>query len=110
MRAAIQLRYNPRMTIINTIEDLARIVRDPPTWAEVLRALLLTQELLPVSGWLDRFDQTRQGFNQAQQETNQLNDQQPNGIEAVPASRMLGMNLSSSKPLETEVCRVVPPC
>ena len=34
------------MTTINTIEDLARILREQPTWAEALRALLLTQELL----------------------------------------------------------------
>ena len=44
---AIRLRYNPRMT---TIEDLARILQDQPTWAEVLRALLLTQELLDLPG------------------------------------------------------------
>ena len=38
------------MTTINTIEDLARILRDQPTWAEALRALLLTQELLDLPG------------------------------------------------------------
>ena len=30
------------MITINTIEDLARTLRDQPTWAEALRALLLT--------------------------------------------------------------------
>ena len=39
---AIRLRYNPRMITINTIEDLARTLRDQPTWAEAPRALLLT--------------------------------------------------------------------
>ena len=34
------------MTTINTIEDLARILREQPTWAEALRAILITQELL----------------------------------------------------------------
>ena len=34
------------MTTINTIEDLARILQDQPTWAEALRALLLTDRPL----------------------------------------------------------------
>ena len=34
------------MTTINTIEDLALILRDQPTWAEALRALLLTSKML----------------------------------------------------------------
>ena len=56
------------MTTINTIEDLARILQDQPTWAEALRALLLTQELLDLPGRFDR-------FVQIQQETNLLTDQ-----------------------------------
>ncbi len=34
------------MTTINDISDLARILRDRPDWADTLRSLLLTQELL----------------------------------------------------------------
>ena len=34
------------MTTINDINDLARILRDRPDWADTLRSLLLTQELL----------------------------------------------------------------
>ena len=34
------------MTTINTIENLARILREEPTWAEARRALLLTKEAL----------------------------------------------------------------
>ena len=34
------------MTTINTIEDLARILEEQPTWAEALRALLLTDRPL----------------------------------------------------------------
>ena len=59
------------MTTINTIEDLARILRDQPTWAEALRALLLTQELLDLPGRFDRFVEAQREFNQAQQEANQ---------------------------------------
>ena len=62
------------MTTINTIEDLARILREQPTWAEALRALLLTQELLDLPA---RFDH----FVQVQQETNQLTDRRLNAIE-----------------------------
>ena len=83
------------MTTINTIEDLARILRDQPTWAEALRALLLTQELLDLPGRFDRFveaqrefnqaqqeaNEAQREFNQAQQETNRLTDQRLNSIE-----------------------------
>ena len=90
------------MTTINTIEDLARILRDQPTWAEALRALLMTQELLDLPGRFDRFveaqrefnqaqqeaneaqrefNQAQREFNQAQQETNRLTDQRLNTIE-----------------------------
>ena len=58
------------MTTINTIEDLARILRDQPTWAEALRALILTQDLLDLPARLDRFIQEQQEFNQRQQEFN----------------------------------------
>ena len=69
------------MTTINTIEDLARILRDQPTWAEALRALLLTQELLDLPGRFDRFVEAQREFNRAQQETNRLTDQRLNAIE-----------------------------
>ena len=59
------------MTTINTIEDLARILRDQPTWAEALRALLLTQDLLELPGRFDRFVQAQQEFNSAQREANE---------------------------------------
>ena len=62
------------MTTINTIEDLARILRDQPTWAEALRALLLTQELLDLPVRFDR-------FVEAQQETNRLTDRRLNAID-----------------------------
>ena len=83
------------MTTINTIEDLARILRDQPTWAEALRSLLLTQDLLDLPGRFDRFVETKREFNQAQQkaneaqrefnqaqqETNRLTDRRLNAIE-----------------------------
>ena len=55
------------MTTINTIEDLARILQEQPTWAEALRALLLTQDLLDMPARFDR-------FVEIQQETNRLTD------------------------------------
>ena len=69
------------MTTINTVEDLARILQDQPTWAEALRALLLTQELLDLPGRFDRFVDAQREFNQAQQEANRLTDRRLNAIE-----------------------------
>ena len=69
------------MTTINTIEDLIRILRDQPTWAEALRAILLTQELMDLPGRFDRFVEAQQKANEAQQETNRLTDQRLNAIE-----------------------------
>ena len=59
------------MTTINTIEDLARILRDQPTWAEALRALILAQDLLELPGRFDRFVQAQQESNSAQREANE---------------------------------------
>ena len=42
------------MTIINTIEDLVRLLDENPQWVEALRARLLTRELLEL---LERFSQ-----------------------------------------------------
>ena len=76
------------MTTINTIEDLARILRDQPTWAEALRALILAQDLLDLPGRFDRFVQAQQESNsaqreanKAQQEFNRTTDQRLNAIE-----------------------------
>ena len=69
------------MTTINTIEDLARILREQPTWAEALRALLLTQELLDLPGRFDRFVDAQREASEAQQETNRLTDRRLNAIE-----------------------------
>ena len=69
------------MTTINTIEDLARILREQPTWAEALRALLLTQELLDLPGRFDRFVEAQREASEAQQETNRLTDRRLNAIE-----------------------------
>lgn len=51
------------MTTINTLEDLVRILREQPAWAEAVRAVLLTDDLLDLPA---RFDQ----FVQSQEETN----------------------------------------
>ena len=76
------------MTTINTIEDLARILRDQPTWTEALRALILAQDLLELPGRFDQFVQAQQEFNsaqreanKAQQEFNRTTDQRLNAIE-----------------------------
>lgn len=42
---------------INTIEDLARILREQPTWAEALRSLVLSEDLLDLPARFDRFVQ-----------------------------------------------------
>ena len=62
---------------INTIEDLARILREEPTWAEALRALLLSEDVLNLPARFDRFVEEQREFNavvvqfiKEQQETN----------------------------------------
>ena len=69
------------MTTINTIEDLARILQEQPTWAEALRALLLTQELLDLPARFDRFVDIQQEFNEAQREANRLTAQRLDNVD-----------------------------
>ena len=68
-----RLRYNNPMTTINTIEDLARLLREQPTWAEALRALILSDELLDLPARLDKFIEEQRQFNEEQR---QFNDEQ----------------------------------
>ena len=51
------------MTTINTIEDLARILREQPTWAEALRSLVLSEDLLDLPARFDRFVETQGEVN-----------------------------------------------
>ena len=76
------------MTTINTIEDLARILRDQPTWAEALRALLLTQELLDLPGRFDRFVEAQREFNQPREANRGAAQAQENSIR--PSRRPTG--------------------
>ena len=72
-RTVDRLEYNERMTTINTIEDLARILREQPTWADALRALILSEELLDLPARLDRFIEEQQQVNR---ELRQFNEEQ----------------------------------
>ena len=65
-----RLRYNNLMTTINTIEDLARLLREQPTWAEALRALILSDELLDLPARLDKFIEEQRQFNDEQRQFN----------------------------------------
>ena len=58
------------MTTVNTIEDLVRILREQPAWAEAVRAVLLTDDLLDLPARFDRFVQSQEETNRAQEETN----------------------------------------
>ena len=58
------------MTTINTIEDLVRILREQPAWAEAVRSLLLTDDLLDLPARFDRFVQSQEETNRSQEETN----------------------------------------
>ena len=51
------------MTTINTIEDLVRILREQPAWAEAVRAVLLTDDLLDLPARFDRFVQSQEETN-----------------------------------------------
>ena len=61
------------MTTINTIEDLARILTEQPTWAQALRSLLLTEEMLELPTRFDQFIQANQESVQALKEAIQAN-------------------------------------
>ena len=58
------------MTTINNIEDLVRILREQPAWAEAVRAVLLTDDLLDLPARFDRFVQSQEETNRRQEETN----------------------------------------
>lgn len=51
------------MTTINTIDDLVRILREQPAWAEAVRAVLLTDDLLDLPARFDRFVQSQEETN-----------------------------------------------
>ena len=61
------------MTTINTIEDLARLLREQPTWADALRALILSEDLLDLPARLDKFIEEQQQVNK---ELRQFKDEQ----------------------------------
>ena len=58
------------ITTINTIEDLVRILREEPTWAEALRALLLSDDVLDLPARFDRFVAEHDHFVEEQKQFN----------------------------------------
>ncbi len=50
------------MTTPNTIEDLARILQEQPTWAQALRALILSQELMDLPETFASFVKEQRAF------------------------------------------------
>ena len=69
------------MTTLNTIEDLARILKEQPTWAEALRALVLSGDLLDLPARVDLFIEEQKKFNEEQRQFNQATVQRLNSIE-----------------------------
>ena len=63
------------MTTINTVEDLVRILREQPAWAEAVRAVLLTDDLLDLPARFDRFVQSFDHFVQSQEEINRAQEE-----------------------------------
>ena len=57
LKWAIAGCYNGSMTTINNITDLACILREEPEWAEPIRSLLLSQELLELPNRFAEFVQ-----------------------------------------------------
>ena len=68
------------MTTLNTIEDLARILKEQPTWAEALRALILSGDLLELPARLEGFIEEQRQYNDEQREAigelQQFNEEQ----------------------------------
>ena len=61
--------YNYPMTTINTIDDLARILREQPEWVDTLRSLLLTGDVVDLPARFDRFIQSQEETNRHLSET-----------------------------------------
>ena len=68
------------MTTINTIEDLARILKEQPTWAEALRALILSEDLLALPARFERFIEEQRQVNDEQRQFNEGQHQINEGI------------------------------
>ena len=64
------------MTSINDIADLARILKEQPEWADTIRSLLLSEELLNLPA---RFAE----FVQLTQESNRITNERLKGLETV---------------------------
>ena len=69
-------------TTINDISDLARILEERPEWAETLRSLLLTRELLELPAQFAAFVQEMREFVQVTQEQNRRADERQARSEA----------------------------
>lgn len=73
-------------TAINDISDLVRILEEHPEWAETLRSLLLTREMLDLPAALARLTELVNDFIREQRETNQRADQRLARLEEAAAS------------------------
>ena len=96
------------MTSINDIADLARILKEQPEWADTIRSLLLSEELLNLPA---RFAE----FVQLTQESNRITNERLRGLETVVgqlATRtgsletMVGKLATQMQRMETRMGRV----
>ena len=69
------------MTSINDIADLARILKEQPEWADTIRSLLLSEELLNLPARFAEFVQLTQESNQITQENNRIANERLNQLE-----------------------------
>ncbi len=73
------------MTTINTIEDLARILQENPTWAEAMRSLILSRRLEELPEQFERFVEEQRAFNEEQKSLNEgqkvFNEEQRSFVE-----------------------------
>ena len=96
------------MTAINDISDLIRLMQDDPAWAEALRSVLLSQELLQLPETFAAFvSETRDNFNLVNQRLEAL---ETNIGHLTTGQASMGGNLSrlTGRDYESDAARRAP--
>ena len=71
------------MTTINTIQDLIRLLRDQPEWAEEVRTIIMTRELLELPATVKSLADSVESLAQSLQETNQRLERLENRVDRI---------------------------
>lgn len=95
-------------TAVSDISDLARILEEHPEWAETLRSLLLTKELLELPAQFAAFVQEMREFVRVTQEQNRRTDERLARLESQQSEMQVQMGVMQAdiSQLKTGVSRI----